>query len=92
MEAELEMEKQDQSPKKENNNSVFVNLRSPEKKANGVPEISNISIVNTLDINPMRNVRNGEAEDVEVKRTKVIRKGTYIKIMICMSEVLLLII
>ena len=69
-----ETEKQDQSPKKENNNSVFANSKSPEKRANGVAEISNLSMVNTPDLSPVKTLRNGEVEDVEVRRTKVVRK------------------
>ncbi|XP_033232082.1 FERM, ARHGEF and pleckstrin domain-containing protein 1-like [Belonocnema kinseyi] len=65
-----ETEKEDLSPKKENNNSVFANSKSPEKKANGVPEISNLSMVNTPELSPVKTMRNGEIEDVEVKRTK----------------------
>lgn len=57
----------------ENNNSVFANEKSPEKRTNGiVVETSNASMVNTPDLSPVKNIRNGEVEDTEVRKTKVI--------------------
>lgn len=56
----------------ENNNSVFANEKSPEKRTNGiVVETSNASMVNTPDLSPVKNIRNGEVEDTEVRKTKV---------------------
>lgn len=57
----------------ENNNSVFANEKSPEKRTNGiVVETGNAGMVNTPDLSPVKNIRNGEVEDTEIRKTKVI--------------------
>ncbi|XP_076243527.1 FERM, ARHGEF and pleckstrin domain-containing protein 1 isoform X1 [Calliopsis andreniformis] len=71
--ADTETDKQG-SPKKqqENNNSVFANDKSPFEKCatNGMVDTSNTSIINTPDLSPVKNVKNGEVEDAEVRKTK----------------------
>lgn len=61
------------TPKKENNNSVYASDKSPSEKysANGVLDTGNSSIGNTPDLSPVKNVRNGEVDDAEVRKTKV---------------------
>lgn len=59
-----------ESPKNQNNNFVFTNTKSPEKRTNGVPEISNNSMVNTPDLSPLKTLKNEDAEDAEVRKMK----------------------
>lgn len=68
---DTETDKQEKAKKQENNNSVFANEKSPEKRTNGMTETSNPSMVNTPDLSPVKNIRNGEMEDAEVRKTKV---------------------
>nr|XP_031835474.1 FERM, ARHGEF and pleckstrin domain-containing protein 2-like [Nomia melanderi] len=61
------------APKRpENNNSVFASDRSPENRpVNGVIDNSNSNIVDTPDLSPVKQVvRNGEVEDIEIRKTK----------------------
>ncbi|XP_035740182.1 FERM, ARHGEF and pleckstrin domain-containing protein 1-like isoform X1 [Vespa mandarinia] len=70
--ADIEGKKQDESSKQqqENNNSVFTTELSQEKRTNGVAEMNNASIVNSPDLSPVKNLRNGEIEETEVRKTK----------------------
>ncbi|XP_014599700.1 PREDICTED: FERM, RhoGEF and pleckstrin domain-containing protein 1-like isoform X2 [Polistes canadensis] len=70
--ADVEEEAQDESSKQrqENNNSVFTTEISQEKRTNGVAEMNNASVVNSPDLSPVKNLRNGEIEDTEVRKTK----------------------
>lgn len=66
------MEVDDESDKNQNNNSVYTSAKSLEKRTNGTPEISNNSAVNTPDLSPLKTMKNGDAEDAEVRKIKVI--------------------
>ncbi|XP_043513816.1 FERM, ARHGEF and pleckstrin domain-containing protein 1-like isoform X2 [Frieseomelitta varia] len=69
--ADTEVDRQEKSKKQENNNSVFANEKSsPEKRTNGTMDTSNASMANTPDLSPVKNIRNGEVEDTEVRKTK----------------------
>ncbi|XP_017793131.1 PREDICTED: FERM, RhoGEF and pleckstrin domain-containing protein 1-like isoform X1 [Habropoda laboriosa] len=68
--ADTETDKQGTPNKQENNNSVYVNEKSPEKRTNGMVATSNASMVNTPDLSPVKNIRNGEVEDGEIRKTK----------------------
>ncbi|XP_012274330.1 FERM, ARHGEF and pleckstrin domain-containing protein 1 isoform X2 [Orussus abietinus] len=67
---DTETEKQDLPSKQKNNNSVFAAMKTPEKRANGVADISSVSIVNTPDLSPIKNMRNGDVDDAEIRKTK----------------------
>ena len=57
---------------RENNNSVYTAEKSPDKRAtNGGVEVSNASVVNSPDLSPVKNARNRETEEMEVRKTKV---------------------
>ena len=69
---DTEVDRQEKPKKQENNNSVFANEKSsPEKRTNGTMDTSNASMANTPDLSPVKNIRNGEVEDAEVRKTKV---------------------
>lgn len=63
--ADVEAEKQKVSNQRENNNSVYTAEKSPDKRTNGGYE------VNSPDLSPVKNARNGETEEAEVRKTKV---------------------
>jgi len=66
---DVQAEKQKISNQRENNNSVYAAEKSPDKRTtNGGVEIN---VINSPDLSPAKNVRNGEAEETEVKKTKV---------------------
>ncbi|XP_071553838.1 FERM, ARHGEF and pleckstrin domain-containing protein 1-like [Temnothorax nylanderi] len=67
----VQAEKQAISNQRENNNSVYAAEKSPDKRTtNGGVEMNNASVVNSPDLSPIKNVRNGEAEEAEVRKTK----------------------
>ena len=67
----MEGAKQEEPAKQENNNSFFADTRIPEKQ-NGVAEINvNVNVINTPDLSPVKNIRNGDVEDPEIRKTKV---------------------
>ncbi|XP_024876390.1 FERM, ARHGEF and pleckstrin domain-containing protein 1-like isoform X3 [Temnothorax curvispinosus] len=68
---DVQAEKQAISNQRENNNSVYAAEKSPDKRTtNGGVEMNNASVVNSPDLSPIKNVRNGEAEEAEVRKTK----------------------
>ncbi|CAD1475870.1 unnamed protein product, partial [Heterotrigona itama] len=70
-----EIDRQEKPKKQENNNSVFADEKSsPEKRTNGTMDTSNASMANTPDLSPVKNIRNGEVEDAEVRKTKWFRE------------------
>lgn len=50
---------------------------SQEKRTNGVAEMNNASMVNSPDLSPVKNLRNGEIEETEVRKTKVCSRNNY---------------
>lgn len=51
---------------------MYAAEKSPDKRTtNGGVEVNNASVVNSPDLSPVKNVRNGEAEEAEVRKTKV---------------------
>lgn len=76
-----------ESPKNQNNNFVFTNTKSPEKRTNGVPEISNNSMVNTPDLSPLKTLKNEDAEDAEVRKMKVLSKIIFMYEKCCIKNV-----
>ena len=75
---DTEIDRQEKPKKQENNNSVFANEKSsPEKRTNGTMDTSNASMANTPDLSPVKNIRNGEVEDAEVRKTKVSSRLTF---------------
>ncbi|TGZ45944.1 Uncharacterized protein DBV15_02738 [Temnothorax longispinosus] len=71
----VQAEKQAISNQRENNNSVYAAEKSPDKRTtNGGVEMNNASVVNSPDLSPIKNVRNGEAEEAEVRKTKWFRE------------------
>ncbi|XP_011057817.1 PREDICTED: FERM, RhoGEF and pleckstrin domain-containing protein 1-like [Acromyrmex echinatior] len=67
----VQAEKQEISNQRENNNSVYTAEKSPNKRTtNGGVEMNNASVVNSPDLSPIKNIRNGEAEETEVRKTK----------------------
>lgn len=69
--ADVEAEKQEISNQRENNNSVYAAEKSPDKRTNGGVEVNNAGVVNSPDLSPIKNARNGETEETEVRKTKV---------------------
>lgn len=70
--ADVQAEEQEISNQRENNNSVYAAEKSPDKRTtNGGIEVNNASVVNSPDLSPVKNIRNGEAEEAEVRKTKV---------------------
>lgn len=85
--ADVEAERQEVSNRRENNNSVYTAEKSPDKgTANGGVEAKNASVVNSPDLSPMKNARNGDAEEAEIRKTKVCLT---IKLAICASRFLI---
>lgn len=50
---------------------MYAAEKSPDKRTNGEVEVNNVGVVNSPDLSPVKNVRNGEAEETEVRKTKV---------------------
>jgi len=51
---------------------VYTVEKSPDKRTtNGGGEVNSASVVNSPDLSPVKHVRNGEAEETEVRKTKV---------------------
>lgn len=70
---DVETPKETETEKRENNNSFFADTRINDKHSNGVPEINvNVNVINTPDLSPVKNLRNGDIEDPDARKTKVI--------------------
>lgn len=51
---------------------MYAAEKSPDKRAtNGGVEVNNTSVVNSPDLSPVKNIRNGEGDEAEVRKTKV---------------------
>ncbi|XP_012060852.1 PREDICTED: FERM, RhoGEF and pleckstrin domain-containing protein 1-like [Atta cephalotes] len=67
----VQAKKQEISNQRENNNSVYTTEKLPNKRTtNGGVEMNNASVVNSPDLSPIKNIRNGEIEETEVRKTK----------------------
>lgn len=69
---DVQAEKQEISNQRENNNSLYVTekLSNKQQTTNGGGEVNNASVINSPDFSPVKNVRNGEAEEAEIRKTK----------------------
>lgn len=69
---DVQAEKQEISNQRENNNSVYAAEKSSDKRSmNGGIEVNNASVINLPGLSPVKNIRNGEEEEAEVRKTKV---------------------
>lgn len=51
---------------------MYAAEKLPDRRTtNGGVEVNNASVVNSPDLSPVKNVRNGEAEEADVRKTKV---------------------
>ncbi|XP_029166816.1 FERM, ARHGEF and pleckstrin domain-containing protein 1-like [Nylanderia fulva] len=66
----VEADKQEISNQRENNNFVYTEKSSAKRATNGEVEVKVYKVGESPDLSPVKNARNGEAEETEVKRAR----------------------